>query len=186
METPLPIRPPIPLWPSIPWPVLVGLGLLLAVLLWLWWRARTRNRPVIEGPPPISAWEEARRALDACRALIPEADPGPFTVAVSGTLRRYLERRLEIPVQVMTTEEFLPLAAAHPNLKGSSAEYLRRFLERCDEVKFALQPMETGSRQELLVSAGEFLRLTESPLAEASAPPGADISGLPGEERAPS
>jgi len=58
-------------------------------------------------------------------------------VALSAIVRRYLEQRYEIRAPELTTEEFLQVATARPELTMEHRGLLTSFLERCDQVKFA-------------------------------------------------
>jgi len=58
-------------------------------------------------------------------------------VELSSIVRRYLEQRYEIRAPELTTEEFLLVATARPELTTEHRGLLTSFLERCDRVKFA-------------------------------------------------
>lgn len=95
----------------------------------------------------------ARRRIELQRSAYDEAvlqlraleDKGPpdttaadsWFVALSAIVRRYLEHRYEIRAPELTTEEFLLVATARPELTGEHRALLTSFLERCDRVKFA-------------------------------------------------
>jgi hypothetical protein len=95
----------------------------------------------------------ARRRIELQRSAYDEAvaqlraleDRGPpdttaadsWFVALSSIVRRYLEHRYEIRAPELTTEEFLLVATARPELTGEHRALLTSFLERCDRVKFA-------------------------------------------------
>jgi len=95
----------------------------------------------------------ARRRIEQQRSAYDEAvaqlraleDTGPpdaaladgWFVALSSIVRRYLEHRYEIRAPELTTEEFLLVATARPELTGEHRALLTSFLERCDRVKFA-------------------------------------------------
>jgi hypothetical protein len=151
----------------------LGLASALAVVISggvLAYRAlRTRRR--IE--QQRSAYEEAVARL---RAL--EADGAPdaaaadtWFVALSSIVRRYLEQRYEIRAPELTTEEFLLVATARPELSSDHRALLRSFLERCDRVKFAgYRPDADESLASLAAARGfiEDTRLRE-PIAVAVA-----------------
>ncbi len=129
------IRPPYfylkPLtWLWILLAVLAAIG--LAVGLWFWLAPLRARRTK-------TAYEQALERLEKARGMLNEADPEPYAVFVSETIRTYLGQRFKTPSTRRTTEEFLrqmqadagtPLLAAHRDL-------LRAFLESCDLVKFA-------------------------------------------------
>lgn len=86
-----------------------------------------------------SAYEEAVMEL---RALEDRGAPNAETadawfVRLSSIVRGYLERRYEIRAPELTTEEFLLVATARPELTEEHRGMLSEFLERCDRVKFA-------------------------------------------------
>ncbi|HEY4060120.1 MAG TPA: hypothetical protein VGM39_26075 [Kofleriaceae bacterium] len=58
-------------------------------------------------------------------------------VELSSIVRRYLEGRYAINAPDLTTEEFLLVATARPELTTEHRALLSAFMERCDRVKFA-------------------------------------------------
>ena len=124
---------------GIGWLALLGIASALAVvgsgsvLGYRAWRDRRR----IERQR--SAYDEAVLRL---RALEHEGPPDAtaadaWFVALSGIVRDYLEQRYEIRAPELTTEEFLQVATARPELSAEHRGLLTSFLERCDRVKFA-------------------------------------------------
>jgi len=86
-----------------------------------------------------SAYEDAvahLRSLEERGAPDSEAADSWF-VQLSAIVRRYLEGRYEIRAPELTTEEFLLVATARPELTAEHRGLLTSFLERCDQVKFA-------------------------------------------------
>jgi hypothetical protein len=150
------IKPPLVIpnnWAWLWW--LLG-GLVLAVvLLILWHRWRNRGKNVYV-PPPIPAHIRAKQKLEEALALI--AEPKTFCIAVSDTVRSYLEERFNFHAPERTTEEFLRELSSTDKLQPEQKESLGRFLESCDLVKFAkYEPGET----ELRDLHGAALRLVE-------------------------
>jgi len=132
----------------------------------------------------------ARRRIEQQRSAYDEAvaqlraleDKGPpdttsadgWFVALSAIVRRYLEHRYEIRAPELTTEEFLLVATARPELTTEHRALLTSFLERCDRVKFAgYRPDADESIATLKAARGfvEDTRLRE-PIAVAVARPG--------------
>jgi hypothetical protein len=115
-------------WPAIG--LLAG-ALSLAALLVI----RRWSRDAAALPPDKAALRE----LDHLLALnLPRAGRGArFCFLVGNIVRRYLERRLELPVQRQTTAEFLAAARQASLLEPRAEELLLDVLERCDLAKFA-------------------------------------------------
>lgn len=86
-----------------------------------------------------SAYEEAVAELRVLEDKgAPDADTADsWFVRLSSIVRRYLEQRYEIRAPELTTEEFLQVATARPELTSEHRGLLTQFLERCDRVKFA-------------------------------------------------
>lgn len=86
-----------------------------------------------------SAYDEAVHKL----AVLEDGGPPEsaradgWFVELSAIVRHYLESRYEIRAPDLTTEEFLLVATARPELTELHRELLTQFLERCDRVKFA-------------------------------------------------
>ncbi len=96
-----------------------------------------RNRRRVEAQR--SAYDEAVSHLRALeRRGAPDATSADaWFVELSAIVRRYLEHRYEIRAPELTTEEFLLVATARPELTTEHRGLLTSFLERCDRVKFA-------------------------------------------------
>ena len=145
----------------------IGLGALvvaaLAYFAWqLWQQRRARATPVPRIPPHLRARERLREAL----ALI--GDPKSFCIAVSDTIRWYLEERFEFHAPERTTEEFLHELRGTELLTLDQRESLGEFLTRCDLVKFARY--EPGERElrDLHAAAVRLVEETEPPPPEAT------------------
>jgi hypothetical protein len=125
----------------------VAIGLILFLVL--------RKKPVVQ-PPPIPAHVRAKQKLKEALELI--SQPKPFCIAVSDTLRFYLEERFRFHAPERTTEEFLYELQATNRLLPDQKESLGEFLKRCDLVKFAqYEPREP----ELLGLHESAVRLVE-------------------------
>lgn len=121
------------------WVIIVGLagGALVigsgSILLFRAMRSRRRVQQ------QRSAYEDAvthLRRLEDKGA--PDADSADaWFVELSAIVRRYLEGRYEIRAPELTTEEFLLVATARPELTSEHRKLLEAFLARCDRVKFA-------------------------------------------------
>jgi hypothetical protein len=124
---------------GIGWLTILGLASALAVvgsgsvLAYRAFRARRRIEK------QRSAYDEAVAQLRALEDRGPPDDTAAdaWFVALSSIVRRYLEQRYEIRAPELTTEEFLQVATARPELTAEHRALLSLFLERCDRVKFA-------------------------------------------------
>jgi hypothetical protein len=113
--------------------VLLGVLALIAlgVILWIWLKPSRVLRAK-------TAYELALEKLEKARALLNEANPEPYAVLVSETVRSYLGQRFHTPSTRRTTEEFLRQMHADTNTPlAEHRDLLRGFLEACDLVKFA-------------------------------------------------
>jgi Domain of unknown function (DUF4381) len=126
--------PPVPPW----WraPLWAGLALLvLALAGGAWFLVRRWRRAA----PALTPAQAALRELDRLAALqLPQAGRVErFHTLLSLILRRYFERRLQLPVRRQTTTEFLDALRRGPQLTPEQQQRVRDFLERCDLAKFA-------------------------------------------------
>ncbi|MEE3327990.1 MAG: hypothetical protein VX252_11700 [Myxococcota bacterium] len=130
----------------------VGLGVLAAALVFMAVRATRRGQR-------LSAWETACAELDALLSG-PRPGPediGPFFVALSDIVRRYLELRFSLRSPELTTERFLDLMADSPDLSRRHQQLLRDFLNQCDLVKFAGHIPSAKAIDEAAQTARRFL-----------------------------
>jgi hypothetical protein len=162
---------------GIGWLTLLGVASLLAVigagsvLVYRGWRVRRR----IERQR--SAYDEAvARLRELEQSGPPDATAADaWFVALSAIVRDYLEQRYEIRAPELTTEEFLQVATARPELSAEHRGLLRSFLERCDRVKFAgYRPDADESLATLKAARGfvEDTRLREPIAVAVARPPG--------------
>ena len=123
---------------------IVALLLLLAAG-WLVWRHWKRKKAAVAATPPVPPHVRARRMLEAALSLISE--PKPFSIAVSGAIRVYLEERFDFHAPDRTTEEFLYELQGTDLLTVEQKQSLADFLASCDLIKFArYEPTETELR----------------------------------------
>jgi len=174
---------------GIGWLALLGIASGLAVLgsgSVLAYRALRARRRIEK---QRSAYDEAVAQLRALEDKGPpdETAADGWFVALSSIVRRYLEHRYEIRAPELTTEEFLLVATARPELTAEHRVLLSSFLERCDRVKFAgYRPDADESLATLKAARGfvEDTRLRE-PIAVAVAI-SPSVSPSPGEKAPPS
>jgi len=123
---------------------IVGI-LVLAVIAYFLWRHWRKKAAIINAPPPVPPHIHARRMLDHALSLI--SQPKPFSTAVSGAIRIYLEGRFQFHAPDRTTEEFLYELQGSKLLTPEQKDSLGRFLASCDLIKFAkYEPTETELR----------------------------------------
>lgn len=153
------IKPPMAIpnaWEWVWW----GLGALaVLVILYLAWRYWQKRRSQIQVEPPVPAHVRAKQKLAEALALI--AQPKPFCIMVSDTIRSYLEGRFTFRAPERTTEEFLHELQATDLLAADQKESLGKFLESCDLVKFAKYEPGEPELRELHVSAVRLVEETE-------------------------
>jgi hypothetical protein len=144
--------------------------LLLAAAGWLLWRYWRKKAATLRLSPPVPPHVHARRMLDHALSLI--SQPKPFSIAVSGAIRVYLEQRFDFHAPDRTTEEFLYELQESQLLTPEQKQSLAEFLASCDLIKFAkYEPTETELRA-LHASALRLVNETEPrELPVASQPP---------------
>jgi hypothetical protein len=156
------IKPPVAIpngWEWLWWTLFALAVLAVLYLVWKWWRKQRSQSPVT---PPVPAHVRARQKLAEALALI--AQPKPFCILVSDTIRRYLEERFDFRAPERTTEEFLHELQGTSLLAAKQKEKLGEFLECCDLVKFAkYEPRELELR-DLHMSALRLVEETEPKL----------------------
>ena len=157
--------------PGQMWPWLLALLALAAIAAPLVWRSLKAARA--EGRRR-SAYDVARARLDALSSHqrpAAEDEIDGFFVELSALIRRYLEDRFELRAPELTTEEFLQVASASPDLDEAHQGFLRSFLRRADMVKFArfLPPPE--EIEGALTAASRFLDETREAGTAAHAAP---------------
>jgi hypothetical protein len=120
-----------------------------------------------------SAYDEAVTALRALedRGAPDAAATDAWFVELSAIVRRYLEQRYEIRAPELTTEEFLLVATARPELREDHRGLLTSFLERCDRVKFAGYRPDAEESLATLAAARGFIEDTRLRLAEGGGQP---------------
>ncbi len=106
-----------------------------------------------------SAYEDAIAHLDelAKRGAPDAASADSWFVELSSIVRGYLEARYEIRAPELTTEEFLLVATARPELHEDHRTQLTEFLERCDRVKFAGYRPDADESLATLEAARQFV-----------------------------
>ena len=149
------------LQPDNPWlyGAIAGLLLLLLVCSYLVWRRRLTRVPIESGEAK-GAQENALEELEKARLLIKPGNSLAYGIAVSGIIRRYIERGFGIMAPRRTTEEFLKEAARYPGLAANYQSLLAQFLACCDFMKFARGQAEIDELEALHASAVRFVSET--------------------------
>jgi hypothetical protein len=122
--------------PGIPggWWALGILAGMVSVAAFAWKRGR---RPMASDPQ-LSPQERARLELERIAEYnLAESDIKEFYVALTGVVRRYIERSTGVRAPEQTTEEFLREIAGKDFYPLAEQQRLRDFLEAADLVKFA-------------------------------------------------
>ncbi|MDB6015569.1 MAG: hypothetical protein JWR19_58 [Pedosphaera sp.] len=160
------LKPPVAIPNFWIW-VWVGIGLIMlaaaAWFAWQYWR-RKADEPVLV--PVIPPQTRARLKLQEALALI--AQPRPFCITVSDTIRLYLEERFNFHAPERTTEEFLHELSASNLLLPDQKQSLGEFLAVCDMVKFARYEPGLPELQALHGSALRLIDETEPQPAPSS------------------
>lgn len=138
--------------------VLLG-SLAVAALAWWLIKASRKRRTRFPSTPTVPAHALARQRLEAALALIHE--PKPFIIAVSDTLRSYLEDAFRLRAPEQTTEEFLIELQHSTLLSEAQKTSLGDFLQSCDMVKFARYEPRESELRELHDYAVELVAQTE-------------------------
>src|SRR6266478_1668076 len=115
----------------------------------------------IKPPVAIPGWEWLWWTLTILEALALLAQPKPFCILVSDTIRAYLEERFTFHAPERTTEEFLYELQGTDLLTRDQKESLGEFLNRCDLVKFAKYEPGESELRDLHASALRLVEETE-------------------------
>lgn len=153
------IKPPVSipdLWEWVWWGIGALVVLAIGCAAWKYWR-NWRSRIPLE--PPVPAHIRAKQRLEEALALI--AQPKPFCILVSDTVRFYLEEQFNFHAPERTTEEFLRELGATDLLLPEQKASLGGFLESCDLVKFARYEPGENELRELHGAAMKLVEETE-------------------------
>jgi hypothetical protein len=161
------------LHPANPW-LLAGIGagvvLLLVIGYFLWRRWRFSSSTMAAGDIALPQ-EDALAELEKARSLIKPGNSLAYGIAVSGIIRRHIERIFGIVAPRRTTEEFLCEAANSDRLEKNHRSVLAQFLACCDFMKFARGQAEIRELEALHSAAVRFVEETRTPVATEEAAP---------------
>ena len=146
--------PNVWLWVAIGVATFLLVALIIGLVLYF--ALRKKEVPMV---PPIPPHVRAKQKLNEALALI--AQPKPFCILVSDTLRFYLEERFTFRAPERTTEEFLHELQATDRLLPDQKESLGEFLKQCDLVKFARYEPRENELRALHESAVRLVEETE-------------------------
>lgn len=138
------------------WLVAAITFIVAGIVIFLYFRRRRLKREVILRRPAHEIAYERLEALIASQ-LIEQERIEEYYVAISDTIRSYLENQFGLKAPEMTTEEFLEAAARESNLKDEHKALLSRFLVHCDLVKFARYGPNEVEMQSAYDSAKQFV-----------------------------
>lgn len=155
--------------PWLGWLPLTGGGVVGVLLALAAWRL-ARRRP---SAPSLSAAQKALAEL----APIEQAPPptavewAAYHTRLADILRRYLAERLGIPALEQSSSELLTAVCQHPaaSAPAPAPALLRRFLEVCDQAKFAPQAGSSEDAHQALQMARSLLEHIEQPAPTAAA-----------------
>jgi hypothetical protein len=153
----------VPAEPSMPmWALAAGTGLVGAAMVLVLWLLRRRSLPqVLPLPPEKAALLEVERI--GLLPLVSPQDVQHCHALLSDVVRRYLERRLELPARRQTTPEFLEALRRGPQLTPAQQDALGDFLGRCDLAKFAPVPSPVQDGQAAAALARQLIKELSPP-----------------------
>jgi len=156
-------------------PLVLFLGLVGLGVRWLRRRGSADEAEAVA--PPLSPHEEALRALNELAAEdLPGRDRvGEHYVRLSWIVRRYVERRWELPALEATTGMLAEVMRGSGRVPGEVATGIVALLRRADLAKFAKHRPASDVAREDVDDAREMVRRTRPP--EPVAAPEADESG---------
>ena len=179
------IKPALPMGMDLPmWVWMAGaLILIIAVLgAWWWFRRRTAGHGASLPPPMVAPDVEALGQLDALAADT-TVDCKVFYFRLSAIVRRYLERRFDIPAVEMTTEELLP-AVSRLGLPLDVGQSFKDFCRAADPIKFAGAAVHRKRMVQDLAFARNLVARATAPAEHPEAEAGRQGSGTAAPQRA--
>lgn len=139
------------------WLWALGIVVAVAVVGAMIWKTRKKS---VSAEPQLSpqelAWLELQQIIERNLA---EVDVKEFYVALTGVVRRYIERTTGVRAPEQTTEEFLREIVNKDVFANEDQQRLRDFLESADLVKFAAFEPAASDIEASFERAKEFIRL---------------------------
>jgi hypothetical protein len=118
--------------------------LIIAALVWLF--LRSRKRPEV----PVDPEQAALAELEAASAA---SDDERYAILCANSVRRLLQARYDLPVTCQTSSEITRVLPIPKTQQGQ----LKSFLDQCDRVKFAGQPLSPEERIQLSDTARSLI-----------------------------
>lgn len=143
-------------------PYLLGfLALIIAIILFIWYRKRRQN-PVIKVKTPLDAHAEAIKKLKAIEKekLWQKDEIKAYYLAISETIRTYLEDRFKVNALESTTDEILEEIKSVQGVKSLNTK-LKDLLQQCDLAKYAKFKPVAEENTRLMKSAQDFVLHTK-------------------------
>ena len=143
------------------WIVVAVVLIAAGIIVFIYFRKRKRDREtIVRRPAHEIAYEQLEGLISS--QLIEQGRIEEYYIAVSDTIRSYLENQFGLKAPEMTTEEFLEAAARESNLKDEHKTLLSNFLTNCDLVKFARYGPDEAEMKSAYESAKQFVDETAS------------------------
>jgi hypothetical protein len=149
------VKPPLQLSRTLWILLVVALLALMAGLLTILFRRKSRPIPHAPPTPPHII---AQQALAALRGK--QWAPEPFFTELSLILRTYLENRFHLHAPESTTEELTRSMASDARLGLKEQQTLRNFMTQADLVKFARADAEQDVMQNAFSTIETFIEQT--------------------------
>lgn len=152
-------------WYESPVFLLICALLILAALVYLFYKIFRKKKPVIATPPPVVKQIPLDiKTYEAIDALVAKRwhETGSYKIfysELSEIIRQYIEERFKIPALESTTQEVLQVAKRTPLLK-KHREPIKKILRKADLVKFAKADAHLIEMQEAIDEAKSFVQLT--------------------------
>ncbi len=145
------------------WPWVAALVALLAILVWAFFRWRSKREvskpvPVVPLKPP---YEEALLALEALThsSLLKEGNFKQFYVELNEVIRHYYARLFHIHAEEMTSFELEDWMADQCHLPEMAVPLNREFQDLCDRVKYAKYDPSDAEHKEIVSRSHQILEL---------------------------
>lgn len=147
------------------WQSMLIVLLILIVAGLLGWRFLQYFRGQKNQHRTTSPHETAIAELKSAAELTAD-DNERFAVLSSLALRRYFETGKGMHALGKTTDEFLKSMRTHSMLNAEARKSLAECLQRCDQVKFAREPLNQADRRKLTENALAVIRQCEATQSE--------------------